>query len=180
MKALIPANAVAPADVGLSGQPARATPFGIAGGDARTVQRLIQAVLRVHRLDQEQAEGHDDITIAPLQSIELLALRQGGKRRSQVAHRIAVEGAFTGKPRPLPKHCQRHHFATRQRGGWSGAVFLRKAVRLAKIIDQHVECSQKGILVHQRAPFPCGLVRQAHCKIQDAFLSSPFYFTPNV
>ena len=34
MKALIPANAVAPADVGLSGQPARATPFGIAGGDA--------------------------------------------------------------------------------------------------------------------------------------------------
>src|SRR5207248_10224455 len=88
-----------------------------------------QAVLRVHRLDQEQAEGHDDITIAPLQSIELLTLRQGWKRRSQVAHRIAVEGAFTGKPRPLPKHCQRHHLATRQRGGWSGAVFLRKAVR---------------------------------------------------
>src|SRR5256884_7775341 len=79
MKALIPANAVAPADVGLSGQPARATPFGIAGGDARTVQRLIQAALRVHLLEQEQAEGHDGITKTPVQAIEFVALPQGGE-----------------------------------------------------------------------------------------------------
>src|SRR6266704_296382 len=39
MKALIPANAVAPANIGLSCQPACAPSFRIARGNARTVQR---------------------------------------------------------------------------------------------------------------------------------------------
>src|SRR6266487_5495566 len=50
MQALIPANAVAPADVGLPGQPARATSLGIARGNARTVQGFIQAALCLHLL----------------------------------------------------------------------------------------------------------------------------------
>src|SRR5579859_1545828 len=42
VKPFIPAQAGTPADVGLPGQPAGALPLGIAGGDARTVQHLIQ------------------------------------------------------------------------------------------------------------------------------------------
>lgn len=134
MKALMPAQAGAPADIGLPGQPARATPFGVSRENARTIQGFLQAALGVHLFAQEQAEGHDDLSIAPLQPIELLALRQRGKRCAQVGHRIAVEGAFARKARPLAKYRQRHHLATRQRGGWSGAVLLRKACRLAKLI----------------------------------------------
>src|SRR6266700_7879167 len=170
MEALIPANAVAPADIGLSRQPAGATPLGIARGNARTVQGFIQAALCLQVLNQVQTEGHDDIALLPLQPIELLALRQRRKRWAQVAHRIAVEGAFTGKLRPLAKHGQRHYLATRQRRRWSRTMFLSKAGRLAKIIDQHVPCSQKGILVHhQRAPFPYELDRQAHCRLWMPF-----------
>src|SRR5690349_2013229 len=119
MKSFIPANTVAPANSGLSCQPAGAAPLGIACRNARTVQRLIQAALRLHVLNQEQTERHNDVAIVALQAIELLALGQGRKGRLQVALRIPVEGAFAGKLRPLTKHCQRHHFATRQRGWWS-------------------------------------------------------------
>src|SRR6266567_784195 len=181
MKAFIPPNAIAPADIGLPCQPASATPLRVSRRNARTVQGFIQAVLCLHLLNQVQTEGHDDSTILPLQPIELLAFWQGRKRWSQVAHRIAVEGAFARELRPLAKHGQCHHLATRQRGGWPRTMFLIIALRLAKIIDHHVQCSQKGILVHQqRAPFPCESVRQAHCRVQDTLLSSPFYFTPNV
>src|SRR6266581_9678254 len=170
MEALIPANAVAPADIGLSGQPSRAASLGIARGNARTVERFIQTALCLHLVNQRQTEGHDDITLLALQPIELLALRQGRERRSQVAQRVAVEGTFAGKLRPLAKHGQRHHLATRQRGRWSRTMFLSKALRLAKIIDHHVQCSQKGILVHhQRAPFPYELDRQAHCRLWMPF-----------
>src|SRR5512135_766314 len=43
------------------------------------------------------------------------------------------------------------------------------------------QCSQKALLVHlQQAPFLYELDRQAYCRTQEPFLSSPFYFTPNV
>jgi hypothetical protein len=48
-------------------------------------------------------------------------------------------------------------------------MFLIKAFQLAEIIDHHVQCSQKGILVHQRAPFPSELDRQAHYRRQMPF-----------
>jgi hypothetical protein len=78
VKALISARTVTPAHVGLSCQPAGATPLGISREDARTVQHLIPAALRLPLLDQEQGKGHDHITRAPLQAIELLTLRQRG------------------------------------------------------------------------------------------------------
>src|SRR6266702_1722043 len=140
MEALIPPNASAPADIGLSGQPSAATSLGISRGDARTVEGFIQAQLRLDLVHQVLTESHDDIARLSLQTIELLALRQGRKRRSQVAHRVAIEGAFAGKVRPLAKDRQCHHFATRQRRLWSRPMFLMKASRLAKIIDHHVQC----------------------------------------
>src|SRR6266568_3897165 len=130
-------------------QPACATPLGVSRRNARTVQRFIQAVLCLHLIHQMPTEGHDDITLLPLQPIELLALGQGRKCRAQVAHHIAVESAFAGKLCPLSKHSQGHHLATGQRRRWSRAMFLSKALRLAKIIDHHVQCSQKGITIHQ-------------------------------
>src|SRR6266536_1207710 len=100
---------------------------------------------------------------------------------SQVAQRVAVEGTFAGKLCPLAKDGQRHYLATGQRRGWTWGVFLIQAFGLAKIIDHHVQCCQKGITVnHQRAPFPCEWDKQAHCRIRGTFFSSPFYFTPNV
>src|SRR5262249_50181349 len=138
MEALIPANAIAPADISLPGQPAGATPLGIACRNTRTVQRLIQTALRLHLFHQEQTEGHDHLTMLPGHAIELLQLGQGWEGRAQVAHRIAIEGAFTGKLPPLTKYRQRYYLATRQRGRWKGAMFLIEAFRLAKIIDHHV------------------------------------------
>src|SRR5205807_10647274 len=52
MEALIPTNAIAPADIGLSGQPSAATSLGISRGNARTVQRFIQATLRLQLVHQ--------------------------------------------------------------------------------------------------------------------------------
>src|SRR3989440_12374530 len=72
MEALIPANAIAPADIGLSGQPSAATSFRIACRNAPTVQCLIQTALRFHLGHQEQTENHDHIPIPPLPAIELL------------------------------------------------------------------------------------------------------------
>src|SRR5205823_12970441 len=77
MKALIPANAIAPADIGLPSQPSGTTPLGISRRNARTIQRLIQAAWCLHLLHQVQTEGHDDITVLPLQPIKLLAVGQG-------------------------------------------------------------------------------------------------------
>src|SRR5579884_2307967 len=116
MKALIPAHAVAPADIGLPGQPATPTPFGITGGYSRTIQGFVEAVLGLHLLHQIQSKGHDHLAVAALQPIELLTFGQGGKSRLQVALGIAVKGPFTGELPPLPKNRQGHHLATRQRG----------------------------------------------------------------
>src|SRR5947209_3784537 len=96
----------------------------------------------------------------PRDSIALLPVGQGWEGRVQVAQRIAIESAFTGKLPPLAKHGRRYHLATQQRGRWPRAMFLIMTLRLAKIIDHHVQCSQKGIEVHQqRAPFPYDLDR---------------------
>lgn len=103
MKTLIPANAIAPADIGLPSQPTAATSLGISSWDARTVQDFIQAALSLQMLDQVQSEGHDDIAVPALQAVELAAIWQTGKSRSQVLPDVAVEGPFAGKVRPLVK-----------------------------------------------------------------------------
>ena len=74
VEAFIPANAVAPADIGLPRQPASATPLGISRRNTRTVQGFIQTLLCLYVLHQAQTEGDDGITIVPLQPIELLAI----------------------------------------------------------------------------------------------------------
>lgn len=184
MKPFIPANAVTPANIGLACQPAAAAPLGIACRNARTVQRFIQAALRLHVLNQEQTERHDDVAIVALQAIELFAIGQGRKGRLQVTLRIAVEGAFTGKLPLLAKHRQRHDFATRERCLGSRSMFHIEAVRLAKIINHHVQCCQKGILIyHRELLFLSELARQAHCRPQMPFFQvlsnshQTFYFT---
>jgi len=105
-----------------------------------------QAALRLHLVQQEQTESHDHIAILPRHSIELLTLGQARERCSQAAQRIAVESALAGKLRPLSKHCQGEHLATRQRGGWTRAVFLMEPFGLAKVIDHHVQCRKSRYL----------------------------------
>src|SRR6266567_1497658 len=106
MKAFIPANAVTPADIGLSGQPTGATPFRVSCRNARTVEGFIQAALRLHLLHQIQTERHDRIAKLSLQAIELFAIGQGWECRSQVAQHVAVEGSFAGKLGPLANAIQ--------------------------------------------------------------------------
>ena len=146
MKPFIPTNAIAPADIGLPCQPASATPRSLSRRNARTVQGFIQAALCLHLLNQVPTEGHEDITRLPLQPIELLAFGQGRKRWSQVAPRRAVESTFARELRPLAKHGQRHHLATRERGCWPRTMFLIRALRLAKIVDHHVQCRKSRYL----------------------------------
>src|SRR5574339_1101590 len=94
MKALVPAEAVTPPDIGLTWQPTRSASLGITGRDARGVDALIQAVLSLHQLHQGQAKGHRDIGHLALQSVELAAMRQPWKGGSQVPLSVAVKSPF--------------------------------------------------------------------------------------
>jgi hypothetical protein len=154
MKAFVPAEAIAPTDIGLPSQPASAAAFGIASHGRGTIQDLIAALLGLQQADQKQAERRDRIVRLAQESIELTASRQRRKRGSQVMLSIAVKGPFAGKLHPLAKERQGDHLTAVQGGLWSWGMFALGNMRLAKIIGHDVQCCQEGIQIdHQRAPF---------------------------
>src|SRR5438105_2237348 len=91
MKAFIPAKARTPPNIRLSWQPPRSTTLGIASGNPRTIQQLVEARLRLNEANQKQARGHDDIAMLTHEAVELLTCRQAGKGRAQVSVRVTVE-----------------------------------------------------------------------------------------
>jgi hypothetical protein len=154
MKARVAAKAIAPATIRLPSQPAQAASFGIAGESGGPIEDLIEARLGLHAFNQMQAKGRDRLMMLPHESVELRAIRQVCKGGSQILLSRAVKGSFARKLHPLSKHGQRNHLAALQASLRTRSVFLMRLLRLATIIDHHVQCSQEGIhLDHQLAPF---------------------------
>jgi hypothetical protein len=98
-----------------------------------------------------------------------------------VGQRIAIEGTFDFRKRA---HCPKTANVTTSlhdsEAAGPGRCFSAKPCDWQKSSIITYSVGSQGIWVHQRGPCPYGLGRQAHCRGQDAFLSSPFSFTPNV
>src|SRR5512139_2161813 len=101
MKALIPAQAVTPTNIGQSGQPAPPSALGIAGGHRRGVNRLEGATLCPEQRDQIQKTFHQRVHMPAQQAVELATGWQGWKRPRQLVLRIAIKTALTAKRLPL-------------------------------------------------------------------------------
>jgi hypothetical protein len=97
-----------------------------------------------------QAKRDHRCWILPKPAIELTAIRQRRKSRSQVVLGIAVKGSFAWKLRPLSKQGQRHDFTARQCGCWAWMTGFIDLVRLAKIIDHNVQYRYKGVHIYHR------------------------------
>src|SRR6266446_327957 len=154
VEAFVPPDAITPADICLTRQPAQAAPLRITGHHSHAVQDFIGRLLPVQKLHQEQRKGGDRISIGSLQSIELAPMGQLRERFSQMMLRIAIKRSFAGKLHPLPKQGQRDHLTSAQRclRTWFGSLWL--VFRLAKIVYHDVQCCYEGIQIdHQRAPF---------------------------
>jgi hypothetical protein len=177
MKALIPPNAIAPADISLACQPAQATPFGITSHGSSAVEDFVVRLLRVQDLNQIQGEGRDLIAMAALLPIELAPIGQMRKCLTQVVLRVAVKRSFAWELHPLAKQGQRHDLASAQGRFRSGFWLFWFQLRLAKIINHDVQCCYEGFQIgHQRAP----LVWFAHCTIWNSSFQPLSEFTPNV
>jgi hypothetical protein len=94
MEAFGPANAITPADICLSSQPAGAAPFGIACDCGGAIEDFEATALGLQQQDQKQGESRDRIPVGSLQPIELAAMRQLRKRFWQVMLSISVKRSF--------------------------------------------------------------------------------------
>src|ERR687896_911653 len=84
MEAFVPAQPIAPADIGEPRQPASPSPFGIPCWHRRAVQGFIGCVATVQTADQVPEEGHDGSIVLAQQAVELGAMGQPGKSGAQL------------------------------------------------------------------------------------------------
>src|SRR5829696_2963695 len=156
-EALVPAQAVGPADVGISGKPAMPTTLRIPDRHRRGVQGLIETSLALHDLSQMQGYLLDGIRIEARKPVELRALGQGGKGSSQMALGVAVEVSLAGESRPAGEDGEGDDLAC-GKGGLGAGASLLGAVGLAEVIDDNVKCGEEGVHVEheESVPFPSG------------------------
>src|SRR5512144_2198063 len=107
MKTLIPAQTVAPANIGPPWQPAAPPALSIARGCCRGVKRLEGTALGLEESAQIQKTRHQRTHLTAQQAVKLAACRQGRKRPAHMALRIAIKTALTAKWLPLTPHGQR-------------------------------------------------------------------------
>jgi len=80
----------------------------------------------------------------------------------------------------MPKYRQGHDLTPAQGSLRASMDEFQWPLRLAKVVHHHVQCGKLGLNVyHQLAPF-LGKFEYANCKILSLFLSTLFYFTPDV
>jgi hypothetical protein len=94
MAAFVPAQAIPPADICLTRQPAPAASFRIAGDCGSALEHLAGTSLGLQQLDQPQGKSRDGVMVGALQPIELAAVGQMRKRGAQVMPRIPVKRSF--------------------------------------------------------------------------------------
>ena len=159
-KTFKPAQTIAPSYRGLMGQPTRAASFGIACRNSRAVQRLVAKVtarLILEPPNSVDKQGRERVVMAPHQTVELetaelAAMSQAGKKWVQLLLGIPVKIAFAAKSLPLAEQAQSHRLTATQRRVWARTCFWLQ-VTLAKVIDHEVKFKQKSMSVHEKAPF---------------------------
>src|SRR5919199_1674435 len=114
VESFIPAQAVAPADIGQARQPPRAPALGIARREAGAVQRFIRTLLRRQHLHQMQKTRDQRLMLLAYLAVELLPRRQAGEGGAQMTVRIAIKPALAAKALPLAEDGQGHHLAARE------------------------------------------------------------------
>jgi hypothetical protein len=146
MEAIIPAQAIRIAGIGQSIKPAWCDALVVANRYAHAVEDFIGLFARL-QVHQQRAKGGDDRVVGRAdRTIELGAVRQARKEMSQPLGGKAGESAFGGKLFPLGSNRQSDNFTLRQvrastRQGWADRLGLDR------IIDQDVQCSQKGVQI---------------------------------
>src|SRR6266568_2564144 len=103
MKALVPTDTVAPANIGLTSQPASTASFGISSNGCGAINHLIRAFLGIHLLYQKERKSSDCISMFTLMPVELTSIWQCWKGFSQMMLCISIKSPFTGELHPLPK-----------------------------------------------------------------------------
>jgi enamine deaminase RidA (YjgF/YER057c/UK114 family) len=172
-EALLPAQAVGPADVGISGKPAIPTTLRIPDGHGRGVQGLIEELIALHDPSQMQGYFLDGVRMEAHQPVKLRAVGQGGERTSQMALGVAVEVSLAGESRPAGEDGERDDLAF-GKGGLGAWSSLLGAVGLAEVIDDDVECGEEGVHIeHGSVPFPTGLggkptLRRGHLPLKSS------------
>src|SRR5215471_2979897 len=132
MDAFIPAQTVAPADIGHARQPARTPALGIAGRDPGAVEGFIGTALGRQELDEIQHKRHQGRMLLTDLPMVLLPRRQLRKGRPEVALRIAVKAALTPKALPLPEQGQGDDLTPAQ-GSLGAGVWLGGQSSRAKV-----------------------------------------------
>src|SRR5215475_268104 len=156
MEAFIPAQPVAPANVGQARQPAGSAALGIPGRDSRAVKGFIGATLGRQELHEGPEKGHQHLMMLPHLAVKLLPSGQLRKGRPEVALRRAVKAALTPKALPLPKDSQ-GHYLTPAESCQRPTMSLSGQGGLAKIIDHDVKRSQEGVHIdHSMCSLFCG------------------------
>src|SRR5215813_281385 len=97
MDAFLPAQPVAPADIGQPRQPARTTTLGIAGRPPRAIEGFIGTALGRQEPDKMQHKRDDGCVLQTDLPIVLRPSGQLRKGRPEMVLRIAVKAAFTAK-----------------------------------------------------------------------------------
>ncbi len=82
MKPLVPSQAVAPANAGLSRQSTSASTLGISGRNPSAVPGFVRTILGLEPGHQMAKESKDGIIMPPHQAVELTPVGQGGESRA--------------------------------------------------------------------------------------------------
>ena len=153
MDAFIPAQPVAPADIGQAGQPAGTPALGIAGRHPGAIEGFIGTALSAQEPDEIQNKCHQGGMLLADLPIVLFPGGQRWKGGPEMALGIAIKAALTAKALPLPAQGQGHHL-TPAEGRLGARVELGGQSELAKVIDHHVKSRQEGVHInHRSAPY---------------------------
>lgn len=90
MKTFIPADAITPANISQSREPAVTPPFRIPRGHTGGIKGFIQTLRCAQLLDQMQKESDERSMVLAQETIELRAVRQRRKSRTNVVRKVFV------------------------------------------------------------------------------------------
>jgi hypothetical protein len=147
MAACIPAQPVAPADIGHARQPARATALGMARGDAGVVQRFLWTRRGGQQRHQRQKTRTQRRIVLAHLAVALLPRRQPEEGRAQMPLGRARNPACTAQAWPLATEGHGHPRAARAGRRWPRGCRQRQRGR-AKIVHHDVPSRQEGGHIH--------------------------------
>jgi hypothetical protein len=97
-KAFVPAQTIAPADVGVVGQPSMPATLAVPDGHRRAIQSLVRTLSCVQKAHQMQDESLDELCAGAHKAVELRAIGQGRERVPQISLSVAIEIPLAGEP----------------------------------------------------------------------------------